>query len=347
MPRVKKKIKVGDEKMTGSEPELSGQLSRRDLAFALNWYNYYGDHRKNQKWIYVYLEEVGYPKEDIAKVKATDTTQKNQNLASIARILSRGATNMELINTFSHRIQAIIDLPLPEVKKVEAVKMLPDIPNKVIADVDEVLDTFYRSEYREIQELTVKQEWKPADVRAAIKYYEDVLGDLEERDDLKKRQTNKYRSQLEDIIQKLNLLVVTKKRTVTPRKPRAKKVKPAAKIVERLQYARDSAQHNAVSIDPTKILESTELYVFHTDYRVLTYYKAQTGKTLSVKGTSIVDYDEKASFNLTLRKPSEVLPDVMTMAKRALSKRLGELTTKKTAARPRINKKQLLLRNFK
>ena len=347
MPKVKKKIKVGDEKMTGSEPEFSGQLSRNQIAIALNWYNYYGDHKKNQKWVYAYMAEAGYAASDIDKVKKTDTTEKNQNLASIARILSRGATNMELINAFTHRIKRIIDMPLPKVVVAATVKKIPERFNQVIADVDEVLDTFYRSEYRETQELTVDQSWKPTEIREAIKYYEDVLGDLSERDDLKARQASKYKIQLEQIIQKLSLLVVSKKREKTPRKPRAKKVKPAAKIVERLQYASDSAQHNAVSIDPAKILESTELYVFHTDYRVLTYYVAQEGKTLGVKGTSIVDYDETKSFNLTLRKPSEVLPDVMTLAKRALIKRLGELTTKKSAARPRINKKQLLLRNFK
>ena len=347
MPKVKKKIKVGDEKMTGSEPEFSGNLTRKQLAIALNWYNYYGDHRKNQKWVYTYMAEAGYAPSEIDKVKKTDTTEKNQNLASIARILSRGATNMELVNTFSHRIKSIIDMPLPEKVAVAPVKKIPERFNQVIADVDEVLDTFYRSEYRETQELTVNQSWKPTDIRAAVRHYEDVLRDLEERDDLKARQRSKYKTQLEEIIQRLSLLVVSKKREKTPRKPRAKKVQPASKIVARLNYASDSAQYNAVSIAPEKILESTELYVFHTDYRVLTYYVAQEGKTLGVKGTSIVDYDENKSFNLTLRKPSEVLPDVMTLAKRALIKRLGELTTKKSAARSRINKKQLLLRNFK
>lgn len=346
------KIKVADEKLTGEEPTYVGNISRTELAFALNWYNYYSDAKNNMKWVYDWMKDVGYSKADIDRLKSCTSTQKNQNLASMARILARGATNIDLVVSLQARIKTLLDMTQEEV--VEAIaptkKAPPEISNPLVADLDDLLDVFYRSEYKTIQDPVKLIDGRSAsDMASAQAYYKELLDEVQQHATyLKSIQKNRYLKQVESILDCLGVAKAnTQRRKVATRKPRAKKVLPATKVVEKLQFASDSAQYNAASIDPVKILESTVLYVFNTEYRELTVFIAKTGERLSVKGTSIVNYDEANSFTIKLRKPSEIIPDILTLAKKPIEKRISDLSTKKSLARPRINKKQLLLRSFK
>jgi len=65
---------------------------------------------------------------------------------------------------------------------------------------------------------------------------------------------------------------------------------------------------------------------------------------LSVKGTTIRDYDEKNSFSMKIRKPEEILPIIVSKTDKQIANALKKLTTKKTSANGRVNDNTLILK---
>jgi hypothetical protein len=68
---------------------------------------------------------------------------------------------------------------------------------------------------------------------------------------------------------------------------------------------------------------------------------------LSVKGTTIVNVDEKISQCKTLRKPDEIIQKVLTGGKVILKNLMSQIKTKDSPAIGRINADTLLLRYIK
>jgi hypothetical protein len=101
------------------------------------------------------------------------------------------------------------------------------------------------------------------------------------------------------------------------------------------------------SIEPGVILESNILWTYNTKTRKLTKYEAPKDKKLSVKGTSVIDFEPELSYTKTLRKPDDILPQIVTLARKTLDKTITDLKTKATVPNGRINTTTLLLRSFK
>ena len=127
------------------------------------------------------------------------------------------------------------------------------------------------------------------------------------------------------------------------RKPRAKKEVTADKLVAKLNYKKNDNDFKVASVEPTKIVGASTVYLFNTKYRrliVLTGDKAG----LSVKGSAIVGYNETTSFTIALRKPLEVLPVVLTQTSTQSKKVLDKLTTKRSEANGRITADVIILK---
>jgi hypothetical protein len=96
------------------------------------------------------------------------------------------------------------------------------------------------------------------------------------------------------------------------------------------------------SIDPTKIVGSSCVYLFNTKYRRLTVLESKEG--LSVKGSAIIGFDEAKSFTIGLRKPLEILPIILTQTSTQSKKVLDKLTTKRSEANGRVNAEVIILK---
>lgn len=132
----------------------------------------------------------------------------------------------------------------------------------------------------------------------------------------------------------------------TNRKPRVKKPKTADKQVAGLKYAINSSEYVIDSIDPVHIPFCQRLYTFNVKYRQLTIYIAENATGLSVKGTTIRDFDPEKSVTLTLRKPSDILPNILSKTARQIDKIIESLKVKPKPANGRCNENILLLRSF-
>lgn len=128
------------------------------------------------------------------------------------------------------------------------------------------------------------------------------------------------------------------------RKPRAKKVVPADKIVSKLKYKKTDEPLKLVSINPADIIGAKELWVYNTKSRKLGKYTAADFMELGVKGTTITGFSEASSVQKTLRKPVEQLKEFKSAGKVALRKFLDDIKATDTKMNGRINEEIILLK---
>lgn len=128
------------------------------------------------------------------------------------------------------------------------------------------------------------------------------------------------------------------------RAPRAKKSVPKEKIVEKLKFMKTFEPLKLVSINPTDIIGSKELWVYNTKSRKLGKYVANEYMELGIKGTTLTGFNENTSVCKTLRKPDEKLKEFKAVGKVQLRKFLDDINATDTKMNGRINEEIILLR---
>ena len=167
---------------------------------------------------------------------------------------------------------------------------------------------------------------------------------------LKKGDIKNYRSAIDTLMTELDFIIEQAKATRKPRKP---KQRSASKVVEKLKFSKADPKYSLASIDPTLIIGANELWVFNVKTRKLGKYIASNidpkglqrdGTGLSVKGTTIIGFDENTSIQKTLRKPADQLKEFKNSGKVALRKFLDEIPTTDTKLNGRCNPDTVLLK---
>jgi len=128
------------------------------------------------------------------------------------------------------------------------------------------------------------------------------------------------------------------------RKPRAKKPTDKSKVVAKLKYKKSDEPLKLVSVNPQDIIGAKELWIYNAKTRKLGKYIAKEYNELGVKGTGIINFDENASVQKTLRKPADQLKEFKSAGKVQLRKFLDEINAVDTKMNGRINKETILLK---
>lgn len=130
------------------------------------------------------------------------------------------------------------------------------------------------------------------------------------------------------------------------RKPRKRKPQTAEKQVKGLKYLNRNEQFGVDSITPQAMIGSQGLIVFNTKNNKATVFVAAEPKAgLSVKGSTVVGFDESKSCEKTVRKPDEFLKNKDGCRKTFASavRYLTGVKTKCAVPTGRVNKHCLLL----
>lgn len=141
-----------------------------------------------------------------------------------------------------------------------------------------------------------------------------------------------------------SLVEDSKSYAVSQKKSRVKPKVSNNKIVSRLKFKQTDLDYKLNSIDPLVIPDSELLLVFNTKTRHLFIYQAKEGAKLSVKGTTLQNYDEEKSFKKTIRKPEDTLKSVTSGTKLRAVKAFEQIKTKPSGVTGRINGDCILLR---
>ena len=131
------------------------------------------------------------------------------------------------------------------------------------------------------------------------------------------------------------------------KKPRAKKVVPADKLVAKIKFKVSEDKLGVTSVPPVQLIGAQSVVIYNTKSRKLGIYIAKTSAGLSVKGTSIVDFTEK-SYQKTLRKPVEQLKEFKDQnTQRRVETWFGKIKTTETVMNGRLTEDVILLKVFK
>jgi len=153
-----------------------------------------------------------------------------------------------------------------------------------------------------------------------------------------------YMAFLEKINSACDTFIETGKAKRKPRKPKAVSKE---KLVAKLKYQLNCPELGIASINPTEIVDATEIWVFNTKNRKIGVYKVGgLHMGLNVKGTTIQQFDEGKSLQKTLRKPAEQLKLFKGNAKTKYQKAFDEIKTTDTKLNGRINNHIIILKAF-
>jgi molecular chaperone GrpE (heat shock protein) len=367
-----------DEKYTGGEPDWSEDdvnLSDADFDHKLRqsfyYYNYYysqKDARKNViEWLKLRPKE--YTKEQVRAFERT--SDKSIPMTACSLIMANVRANMPLksrhLEFLSECILDAISKADPEPVEVATVEDKPvykaptiqDRLNEKTSEIIGELEGHYDDAVR-----NVKTNFKPYDflvannvVQSQIAKYEELYANRASELELARGRTEEqlvegykhYKAAdfkriigwIDDLLAALEQYKSVKKAS---KKARVKKAPSKEKLIAKLKYAKTDPVLKIVSINPAEIVGASEVWVFNIKTRKLGRYVAGSYQTLSVKGTSIVNFDEQKSVSKTLRKPEVALKEFAKAGKVQLRKFLDDIKATETKMNGRINPDVVLLK---
>ena len=369
---VKKKDKierVGNMLRGGAgEPLVTKANYTVDLPMALNWYGLHEDDRTMRKWLTSYLTTNG--KREYSKVvdKAWDVEVKA--MCVLVRLMARDQYVSDDHKKFiDNRLSFIKSKYTEEVANVTtdvaktttiAVPMvsidqrITDAARKYAAEIDNEIDNFVRNKK---SDFSMKAFLLSNSISGAVSkkiggFYTGLISEVKEALEGKdeqlvegysyftKAELKRFQLYVENILADCQQQVVAAKATRLPRK---RKEKPAGVLVARMQYQKEFTELNMKSIPPTTIIGASELWVYNTKYRRVSVYYALDRGGLSVRGTTLLNYDTSKSETKTLRKPEDFFK---VAGKRAMATALNSVKTKGITPNGRINNETILIGAF-
>jgi len=135
-----------------------------------------------------------------------------------------------------------------------------------------------------------------------------------------------------------------KEATKAVRKARAPKVRSADKQVAKVKYQKEDNNYKLVSIPPMNLVGAMRVFTFNTKTRVLTEYVTNSATGFEVSGTTMKKFDTTMSRATRLRKPDDIVPDILKKTPKQIDNIFKSLTTKISVPNGRLNEDTILLR---
>ena len=258
-------------------------------------------------------------------------------------------------------------------------ELLHNAALNMVYDIETFLDEWTRADYdikmgKEFDPVSIlrKEGVKQAHARIIRKCYIDSVNEFtelntkvakEDKDDMRLQLEEGY-AHMSPATQKGCLEVyrkitdacdIVEAESKVNRKPRKTRTKSPEDLVKKLKFKQSDADYGLASILPADIIYSRMLVVFNTKNRKIGVYYASNidpmgqqreGSGLSVKGTTIIGYDETKSLQRTIRKTAEFLPQLKKATRAKTEKLFQTLKTTETKLNGRINGETILLATF-
>ena len=369
----KQLIEKAERMMKGVERTLRPEHYMLDLLSALNYYNASHEDKEKKKWLIQHIAQTD-KKLAVEFLKVDEYHFRHAGI--LARLIDGGSSLQEKeFNHFQERLEFLKDqVGARQKSQDKADKKSADaasaaLPSNVISiqqrmdekahelagEIEGAIDDFCinkTSNFSTKNYLLANQVAGPIAKRIgefftplAAELREAQAGECEQLKEgysyLSKREMKKFIEFVDSIISDCTQQVQTAKVNRAPRK--RKPVSPI-KLTARVKYLKEFPELSIKSVNPSNIVDSTEVWVYNTKYRRVAVYKAENG-SLSVKGTTIVGFSVMESKQMTLRKPEEFFKG-LTIGKRPLNAKFKTLTTKPSQPNGRINEETIILGAF-
>ena len=371
-PRKKRTVRTPksiDEKYMGGEPDWGDQEPTRSMMTrAYGWYNYFHNPKDHAKAVRSHY------KKDKAKLKLLNKLPDwrfGHVLATVCRLKDKGCKIpedslsyfeksmgelFEIANKIVDTEKKVVKVSAPKVSIQERIR--EQISN-YIGEIEEQVDLLVTGEYKNnfnMYDWLRSNNVKAQQSNAIADYYTPLLRELTQVNigkdpDLKEGYSHLTKKQLKSYIDFVKMIIddacTWGSNQKTVRKTRAKKPQSVSKQVSNLKYQKDDKDLKLVSINPADIVGCNQLWLYDTKWRAIKRFDALGPAGLSVKGTTLQGFNAETAEQRKVRKPSEILPRVLSGGKRVLSKLLSEINTKPSVPNGRINQNMIILRAIK
>lgn len=362
----REKAAVLDAKIYGKERQYDRLMTKMELVDALTFYNSFS--RKDlEKHVTTFMKKVGYSKTQISDFNACEDWKFPITSAKLAAVYNKSgeiALASSAINNLKSDIDRCIEqgrLNIIAAEKEEAKPVVPKFDTNrkkalvMINDIDANIDerNWDFDVYKLLQD---NQATAPI-----TKYIDDTYSSLLEElllayergdEQLVEGYSNFKRTELKKFLTFIEtILTSTKKYTqnakaMKVRKPRKAKVKSASQLTTKVKFCKSFPELKLVSIDPTGIVGAHSVWIYNTKYRKIGVYIAAPNQTLTVKGTTILNFNEELSLQKTLRKPEMQLNEFTNANKVTLRKFLENINGKAATMNGRLNEDTVILKAF-
>jgi hypothetical protein len=350
----------------------------------MDYYRLESDIKTYKPVVIRWMESVGCAKTDIIAFKKIKDNRISTTMGAVAACLNRGMTPLRIDFNSGRDTAAWLRAEIVKVLAEGKDDIDPDVAaaekeaNKKDVYTPSIQERVREAAYRMTEEienaiesfqadaenfdpkafkvlnLLKAVEAKAAHARIIRDFYSKDLAELEELasgtadEQLKEGYSHRSRKQIKNLIvfyqEIMAACTMLAQEAKVNRAPRAKKSVPAEKIVAKLKYLKTNEPLKLVSINPADIISAKELWVFNIKTRKLGKYMAKEYSELSVKGTSIINFDEATSVQKTIRKPEEKLKEFKAAGKVQLRKFLEDINATDTKMNGRINEDTILLK---
>lgn len=127
-------------------------------------------------------------------------------------------------------------------------------------------------------------------------------------------------------------------------KPKAVKLET---VVKDFHFLKEHDDLHLASINPITIIGSQACILYNVKYRLLRCIVANDSKGLQIKGSTIYNFDEKKSFEKSVRKPLIVIDKIPKASKKEFYSIIDTLTTKPFPTTGRSNNDCLILNVYR
>jgi hypothetical protein len=348
----------------GTEPKFSVELSQLDLIKTLSWYAQNKDTKDAQKWACDFLKKK-YKLDVSSVIKSQSPT-----FGFICRIISNGGSlsakdQIWLENTIT-KLKDELNAPKEVVVETQPKVVVPNIQDRIrekasecIGELEGQLDELITSSFSansapyaimhtmEIKGVHTKHisDW----FKTKRIEFDDVLHT--DYAEVKEGYSNFSKPQLKKIIAWCDQVILDCGKiageAVKSRKPRKRKSKTPEQLVAKISVMEEYKELKLKSVPTKDIIGAMQLWVFNTKNRKLGCYHAIDADGLSVKGSSIINFNESKSVQKTLRKPEATMPEIVKGGKVYLRNALDGIRAVESGLTGRLNADIILVRVVK
>ena len=348
---------------SGHEPKFSIELSKTQMILALNWYSQNRTSKDAEKYITDYFKKK--LKIDIgALAKDCNTT-----LCYLCRIVFNGGM-LDVKNQiwFDNEIKQIENK-----LKIKKVKVVEEKPTNVVSIQDRIreksqecigelegqLDDYIASDYKiDASPYGVMHTMniKSVHVNRIVEVFKrrriefDNVLNTDDKE-LKEAYGNFTKPQLKKVVAWCDQVILDCQKVMGSaaqnRKPRKRKVKSPEELTAKVKVLDKFDELKLVSVPATEIIGAMQLWVYNVKTRKVGCYHAEDAGGLSVKGTSLENFNESKSVHKKLRKPEVSLPELMKAGKVLLRNYMDSIRAVESSLTGRLNGDTILLRSLK
>lgn len=328
------------------EPKFLFPLTKIDVVKALNWYNQNVDYVDSLNWASEYISK--HHNIDVSSI----LTKEFVVYGNVSRLLLNDCilpdNNLEW---HRKKTQDIIDRIQISKKTTNIIQSTEKIVKKIdntniaLSEIDSMLDTMITSSFTFQPKLQTLSIIKSVNKDSIINHTKKQLNEFQLAlidDDFMEGYSNFSTSNIKKIIIFFQTIITLFTRNVSVRKSR-KKTK-SQNILKHFKYQQSFSELNLISIHPQRIIGAKVVWIYNTKYKKIIRLTAKSESELSIHRSSIDNVDENLSKSKILRKPNEIIPQILDGGKIFLRDFFDKLKTKESKVSNRINEDCIILR---